>query len=322
MNLISWMIGYRTAPVQELKSAIEIEEEFVFISSNNSGVDRNRLKVQLPEFPIHELDLSASVCCVQDAGKQIESLSARIPRPLPMPKSFQEEGPYTLAFWSQVKKSEAQYSKALYFLNSQILEARSSMQGTEKIQLFSGRKLSCASQLFVDLPRWSKSSHLVIEGEAHSLGVFQDPSLNVGISQNRAIPVKAINLLDAMRDHLCTDDKFLLFTRYFNQGPLNDMVYSMMTDASRQWEASLIPDQKSMQRTFHLVTDRDTKVKKVMIVVRGYFDAGFIEGIGMLEPEGERKLGSFYGVTIVNLDTGAAYVHTHVEAFKNEWKAV
>lgn len=323
MNVIYWLLGYDTQiPLPEVKDPEQIEENFVFVETKSS---RRReilqLKDKLPQFPVHQLDLSASVCCAADAASQIQNLMVKVPKPLPIPEEFLEDGPYALAFWSQVVKSKSQFSKSLYFIDSSILASRGSMSTMEKVQLLSGEQLSCNSQVFTDLNRWGANAYFVLNGESRSLQELHASPFSIGVSKSREVPFRMVTLLDSIHAQLKSDRVFALFTRYFHQGPFNDMVYSMMADCLKQWDVSLIPDQSGMTRTFNLTLDRENKVHKLIISVKGYFTSGHIPGVGTLEPKEDRKLGSFYGVTIVNLRTGAAFIRTFVDMYRDQWVA-
>lgn len=323
MNIFYWLLGYETQPVlPQVENPEEIEENFVFVETKES---RRReilqLRDKLPQFPVHQLDLSASVCCASDAAQQIQKLAVKVPKPVTMPVEFLEEGPYALAFWSQVVKSKSQFSKSLYFIDSSILAARGSMSTMEKVHLLSGEPLSCNAQVFTDLHRWGENAFFVLDGETHSLADLRSSPFSIGVSESREVPYRMVTLLDTIHLQLKSNSVFSLFTRYFHQGPFNDMVYSMMADCSKRWDVSLVPDQKGMSRTFNLTFDRDNKVHKLIISVKGYFNSGYIPGVGTMEPQEERKLGSFYGVTIVNLRTGAAFIRTFVDMYRDQWVA-
>lgn len=324
MNALYWLFGQSSVPVPVVRDPELTVESFVFVEAEDSDcrADIERLREKLPQFPIHAIDLSTSICCVSDAAEQVRALTVKVPRPISQSASIEENGPYALAFWSQVEKSDSQFSKSLYFLDSSVLASRGYMDKMEDVQLLHGKAVSCSSQVFLDLPRWGKNAHFILDGKAHALSGLKESLFSIGVNHQRETPFKLLSLLDSVRHNLGDDKVFTLFTRYFHQGPFNDMVYSIMADCMSQWDASLIPEQKEMNRTFNLVYDTACKVHKLIISVSGYFNAGYVPDVGTLEPVPGRKLGTFQGVTIINLNTGAAFVRTFVERENKKWKAV
>ena len=113
---------------------------------------------------------------------------------------------------------------------------------------------------------------------------------------------------------------FSFFIRYFNQGPFNDMIYSIMGDSFNQWDISLLPCQRSIKRKFHFVTNQDTKTHQLVISISGLFKQAATNNGDVIEGKKGLPLGEFSGKTVVNLNTKAAKINTSLKMIdQDKW---
>lgn len=311
IQLLYWLIG-RGYRLPDVLDPDEIIEQFVMIEGRKLRINLQELRDKMPQFPIHDLTLCASICSSAEGRRLITKLE--IPRQI-IPSAGQYD-PYRSPFWSQTKKSVTAFSRTLFVLDGKTLGAREQLAGEEEVIFLSGEKALCSKQSLRDINRWSEQSHLIFDGQAHPLKASDRIQCAVGSSRFK-VSIATLNLIETIRDRILNDEKFLLFTYYFNQCPLNNMMYAMTSDVQRLWGACLFPDSR-MERNFQLITDKHHKITKILISIRGYFNGGELPR-GMVEPREELKLGAFHGTTLINLHSGAAFVRTYVEIFPKEW---
>jgi len=252
----------------------------------------------------------------------------RILRAFPKIVFRQGMNPYDCAVIAEVDSDRSRIVRTRYFPKAKLLATRGSQEGIEDVTLVSGRVVRCSSQALRDITRWGKDSFLVLDGELISLELTPEHvSMSVGVSRHKKLPVRSVNIVDDIDRMVGRKmSQFELIMRYFNQGPVNDMVYDMMSDCAVRWGATLAPERKK-KSAFHFTCeseDGQTVVKKVLITVQGFFGAGAVPYDSheyMLERERGVHLGFYSGATAINLENSTAYVRTHVEVYPDVWEA-
>lgn len=289
--------------VLDIKTAEAIIDEFLMVNHYPKITRKDVLQStqKLRHLQQNEPSLSASFCCVPDAEKIMEVYRRSLqPDFLDCPPNEEQQivkdgGIYKLAWDTKEENTEKSIKRTFTFLEGKVLGVRGSMMKNLNIELSSKKVVICAAQVLVDLPRWGPNSILELNGEEISL------SMNLG------------TILEKIESVLGSGDKFTHFTQFFNQGPFNDMFYSMTMDIYTKWNATLFP-KTPMRRSFHITGN------KLSIFIKGYFEAGVIGSRGVIEPKPGQKLGCFVGKTSINLTTGAAIVNTRVKVFPETWE--
>ena len=268
--------------------------------------------------------LSASICCTLEAEKVLALFrQGKAGDGMSSSQILRRDGPYALSFWSDVKKCNRVMTNKCVFLNGKILGTRGSMEGDEEIECLNGKKLRCSSQALKDIDRWGDHAYIHYgNNRVLPLGITSKASsLKVSVGQKQ-FPLMAMDILEKLVAFFKNDALFLNFTHFFNQGPLNDMLYYMTNLLHNQWKELFLHD-SNMSRNFHIVQDqlnpKSPKVSKLMIVLKGCFSRMANNSGGMFEAPKNLNFGTFYGVTTINLETLAGSVETHTEIFPENW---
>lgn len=300
-------------------------DDFVVVDFIQKVTKQDVLELDQKLPPLHskEPTLYASICCVPDAKKKLELYNRkfRLRSPIDL-KALEENGPYKQAFTSKETIQDSTLLRTYIFINSKILGVRGRMIKDEPIQLLNGKIIDCSTQALNDLTRWGPHSHFTLQNDVISLAVPENATA-LSLSESRVIPLNLVGVLDKIESTLGSNTKFTRFTQYFNQGPFNDMMYAMSWDIEKKWKATLFPN-RNMERTFHLISEKSEKdtrtVHILQISLSGFFVAGAFGDHGIIEPREGQNLGHFSGKTLLNLNTGAATVETHVEVYPATWE--
>lgn len=327
MFLYTWLWGSETTdPHTFPKQTEEIIDEFFLIDSIFEKVTKQDVKElyqKLPQLDDHQLAIRASICCESDAKKLITLFNKSIILPANKEeKMLAEGGPYKLAISSEKKKDHSSVRKTYHFFDGTILGARGRMAEEETITFPNGAMRTCSSQALIDLNRWGSNANLIVNHQEIALGAPQG-DLKASLTEKLEIPLSLVSLLEKIDSALGSETRFTQFTKFFNQGPFNDMFYGITLDVQKNWNAVLFPN-KEMKRSIHLIPKKGEKgegaIDKIAIVLSGSFVAGAFGDAGVLEPREGQKLGVFTGITKVNLITGAATVVTHVQVYPEVWE--
>jgi hypothetical protein len=213
-----------------------------------------------------------------------------------------ELGPYALAIKSEAEKTARMVERRMLFLNSEPLKSRGSMAEMVSLQLLSGKVVNCSRQCLRDLERWGDYSRFELGSKVYSLkpiGAFPTGEKNISFT--------LLKLLGKIHKALGSDELFETFTRFFNQSPVNDMMYSMLLDQAKEMGVILVPARKYMECAFSL------KEKKLTILISGFFDCGQVQDQKVIDQSENRVLGVFDGETEISLESGPSRVKTRVE---------
>jgi len=232
--------------------------------------------------------------------------------------------PYDCAVISEMRRGKSKLTKTCYFMDAGLLGVRDRQSADSRISLLSGESLYLADQTMKDLTRWGNDSYLVLDGNPISLGLSEKESqLQLCVNENEQLPIRSLQLVETIQQ--VAGSVFQSLTHFFNQGPLNDMVYDMMAQVEKRWGAVLIPDNQRMKRVFHFIAEEEkgkSQIRKILITIRGVFNVGSIpdeRGERMIESTEGLELGAFYGATVINLANRTGFVRTHIEVYQKNW---
>lgn len=222
------------------------------------------------------------------------------------------ESPYDRPFWKELSERRSSWKGHYYFTEAKDLGARGTMADEMTMMVPGGELLRCTEQVFTDSLRWGARTVFCIGSQTLTLSSMVNEKELVRVGDRRTSK-EFLNLL--YRIYLAVSrnkEYFLRVTRYFNQGPFNDIVGSIQQALLKRTGSVYLPDQRSLLRDLRLILPdgEKSKVTRIVLMVQGKFLHATEPG-GWRVRTGTRQnpLGHFFGTVSINLHANTAIAH-------------